>query len=351
MDQAKAEAFGDRIVETLNAGSLALMTSIGHRTGLFDSMAGMAHSSSDQIATAAGLDERYVREWLGAMVTAAVVKYDPSGRTYQLPDEHAAFLTRDAAPDNVAAFLQYVPLLGSVEDQIIECFRSGGGAPYAQFPRFQEVMAEDSGQTVVPVILDLILPLVPDLPDALRRGIDVLDVGCGSGRALNIMAAEYPASRFTGFDLSEEATSAGRRQAEENGVTNLTFEARDVTKLGMSKSYDLITAFDAIHDQADPASVLAGISDALRDDGVFLMQDIAASSELHENLDHPIGTFLYAISVMHCMTVSLALGGAGLGTMWGEGTARKMLADAGLPAVEVTRLSHDLQNAFYVARK
>ncbi|MDP6822745.1 MAG: class I SAM-dependent methyltransferase [Dehalococcoidia bacterium] len=351
MDQAKAEAFGDRMVETLNAGSLALMTSIGHRSGLLDVMAGLAPSTSQGIADASGLNERYVREWLGAMVAAQVIEYRPDDATYSLPEEHAAFLTRDAAPDNIAAFLQYVPLLGTVEDSIIDCFKNGGGVPYSEFPRFQEVMAEDSGQTVVPALLDHILPLVPGLTDSLRDGIDVLDVGCGSGRALNIMALEYPKSRFTGFDLSDEATSVGRSQAKENGVTNLVFEAKDVTKLGTPGQYDLITAFDAIHDQADLASVLAGISDALRDDGVFLMQDIAASSELQENIDNPIGTFLYAISVMHCMTVSLALDGTGLGTMWGEAKARDMLADAGLSRVEVHRLDHDLQNAYYVARK
>ncbi|MBT3942872.1 MAG: class I SAM-dependent methyltransferase [Chloroflexi bacterium] len=351
MDQARAEAFGDRMVETLNAGSLALMTSIGHRTGLLDTMAGLTPSTSQQIADTSGMNERYVREWLGAMVAARVIEYQPDDGKYSLPEEHAAFLTRDAAPDNVAAFLQYIPLLGSVEDSIIECFKNGGGVPYAEFPRFQEVMAEDSGQTVVPALLSHIVPLVPGLQDALTKGIDVLDVGCGSGRALNIMALEYPNSRFTGFDLSDEATAIGRCQAEENGVTNLVFEARDVTKLGTPKQYDLITAFDAIHDQANPASVLAGISDALKDDGVFLMQDIAASSELHENIDNTIGTFLYAISVMHCMTVSLALDGTGLGTMWGEATAREMLSDAGLSRVDVNRLDHDLQNAYYIARK
>ena len=351
MGRRKAKAFGERMEATLNAGALALMTSIGHRTGLFDSMAGMKPSTSHEIADTSGLDERYVREWLGAMVAGDVVEYTPDGRTYRLPDEHAASLTRDAAPGNVAVYLQYIPLLGSVEDQIVECFKSGGGVPYAAFPRFQDVMAEDSGQTVIPALLDHILELVPGLTDSLKRGIDVLDIGCGSGRALNIMAMEYPASRFTGFDLSDEATSAGRRQAKANGVTNLVFEARDVTKLGTPKQYDLITAFDAIHDQAEPASVLAGIADALRDDGVFLMQDIAASSELHENLDNPAGTFLYAISVMHCMTVSLASGGAGLGTMWGEGMARSMLADAGMPRVEVSLLRHDSHNAYYIARK
>src|SRR5215207_10941451 len=102
LDQAKAEQFADRMVGVLNEGSIALMTSIGHRTGLFDAMAGLVPSTSEQIASAANLNERYVREWLAAMVTGGIVEHDPEGGTYRLPPEHAAFLTRAATPDNIA---------------------------------------------------------------------------------------------------------------------------------------------------------------------------------------------------------------------------------------------------------
>jgi SAM-dependent methyltransferase len=115
--------------------------------------------------------------------------------------------------------------------------------------------------------------------------------------------------------------------------------------------FDLITAFDAIHDQAEPRKVLRGIADALRPDGTFLMQDIAASSHLHKNMEHPIGPFLYTISCMHCMTVSLALDGEGLGTMWGEEKALELLAEAGFTKVRVEQLSHDIQNSYYIAAK
>ena len=351
LDQVKAEAFAERMVGVLNEGALALMTSIGHRTGLFDAMAGLPPSTSEEIASAADLNERYVREWLGAMVVGKIVEHDPEEGTYQLPQEHAAFLTRAASPDNIAAFAQYVPLLGSVENQIVESFKHGGGVPYSAFPRFHEVMAEDSGQTVLPALKDHILPLVEGLTERLENGIDVLDVGCGSGRALNLMARTFPNSHFVGYDLSEEAIARARTEAEEQGTINARFEVKDAAKLDEKARYDLITTFDAVHDQADPAAVLKGIANALKGDGVYLMQDIAGSSHHHNNLDHPIGPFLYTISCMHCMTVSLAQGGAGLGAMWGEEKAKEMLKEAGFKEVEIKQLPHDFQNSYYIATK
>ncbi|MGH8058977.1 MAG: transcriptional regulator, partial [Candidatus Entotheonellia bacterium] len=197
-DSAKAEAFAGRFLTALNNGALCLMVSIGHRTGLFDVMSQLPPASSEEIAARAGLNERYVREWLGAMVTGGVVDVDPTNNRYSLPAEHAAHLTRAAGADNLAVFAQYIAVMGGVEDDIVECFRAGGGVPYAKFPRFHEVMAEDSGQSVLSSLESHILPLVPGLSDRLAKGIRVLDVGCGRGRILNRLATLYPDSRFVG---------------------------------------------------------------------------------------------------------------------------------------------------------
>jgi ubiquinone/menaquinone biosynthesis C-methylase UbiE len=337
MNPAKAEEFAERMIGILNSGALALMSSIGHRTGLFDVMSDLPSLTSEQIAEAASLNERYVREWLGAMVTGGIVEYDPDHGTYHLPPEHAASLIRAATPDNLAAFAQYIPLMGTVEDRIVECFKKGGGVPYTAFGRFQEVMAEDSGQTVVSALTDSIIPLVPGLVEDLESGIEVLDVGCGSGRAINLMAKSFPESRFSGYDISEEAIVTARAAAEQ--------------QLDASDQYQLITAFDAIHDQAQPAKVLEEIATALHPDGTFLMQDIAASSHVHKNIDHPVGPLLYTLSCMHCMTVSLASNGAGLGAMWGEEKAREMLQEASFTRVEVKKLPHDFQNIYYLIKK
>ena len=350
-DEARSEAFAGRMMDVLNGAGIALMTSIGHQVGLFDAMAGRPPATSHEIAAAAGLNERYVREWLGAMVTGRVVDHDPADGTYALPAEHAAWLTRAAGTNNLSLQAQYVPLLAQVEGPIVECFRNGGGVPYAAFPRFQRLMAEESGAVHDAALVDAILPLVPGLPERLATGIDVADVGCGSGHAINLMARAFPHSRFVGYDFSEEGVRAGREEATRWGLANARFEARDATDLGARERFDLVTAFDAIHDQIHPAHVLAGIAEALRPDGVFLMVDIGASSRVHENTEFPLAPFLYTISCMHCMTVSLALGGAGLGAMWGEQTARAMLADAGFDCVEVKRIEDDLVNTYYVATK
>ena len=350
-NKKRSDAFAERLLGVLNDGALALMISIGHRTGLFDAMREMPPSTSAQIAKAAALNERYVREWLGAMLAGGIVECDARGRLFCLPVEHAAWLTRKATPDNVAVFAQYIPLLGTVEDRIVACFRRGGGVPYSAYKRFHEVMAEDSGQTVVAALLDGILPLVPGLTEALRGGIDVLDVGCGRGRALVLMAKTYPKSRFAGYDISKEAIRAARAQARKHKLANLKFEAKDLTTFKMPRQYDLVTAFDAIHDQARPDKVLAGIARALKPDGIFLMQDIAASSHVYRNRNHPVGPLLYTISCMHCMSVSLAQNGAGLGAMWGREKAGDMLRAAGFKKVIVKRLPHDFQNNYFIVTK
>ncbi len=350
-DTIKAENFAGIMLDILNSRAIALMTSIGHRTGLFDAIAQLPPSTSQEIAEAAGLNERYVREWLGAMVTGRIIDYNPVNQTYRLPPEHAAFLTRGSSPDNIAVFAQYIPLLGSVEDQIVECFQKGGGVPYSKFKHFHQVMAEDSGQTVVAALTELVLPLVPGLSEALQQGIEVLDVGCGSGRALNKMATTFPNSRFRGYDISAEAIDKASSEALNLGLSNIQFEVKDAVTLNEVEQYDLITTFDAIHDQAQPDLVLKGIYNALRPDGIYFMQDIRAQSDVGGNLDHPAGPFLYTVSCMHCMTVSLAVGGMGLGAMWGEQKTLAMLSEAGFANVEIKQLDHDFQNNFYIVKK
>jgi 2-polyprenyl-3-methyl-5-hydroxy-6-metoxy-1,4-benzoquinol methylase len=352
LDQAKVTAFEERFVDTLNAGALCLMISVGHRTGLFDAMAELPRrATSAEIAEHAGLHERYVREWLGAMVTAGLVYYDEQTKAYQLPPEHAARLTRNAAPANLAVFAQYVPLLGAIEDDITECFRKGGGVPYARYGRFHEIMAEESAQTVLPALREHILPLVPGLLERLQSGIRVCDIGCGRGKAVTLMAGWFPNSQFVGYDLSTEAIAAAREQARSR--SNVAFEQRDLTDFAEAAAaepagFDLITSFDAIHDQANPRSVLRGIRLSLAQGGVYLAQDIKASSSVHLNRDHPFGTMLYTISCLHCMTVSLAQGGEGLGAMWGREKAEAMMREAGFRTIEVHELEHDIQNYYYV---
>jgi len=350
IDDVRGEEFAGRALQIFNDGMLALLISLGHQSRLFDTMAELAPTTSQHIAQAAELDERYVREWLAGMTVGGIVKYQPDAKTYLIPREHAACLTRAAGPDNIASLAQYTALFGELEQRVLECFRHGGGVPYSAMPRFQTLQAEESAQLHDAFLIDVTLPLIGDLVDRLRSGIAVLDIGCGHGHAANLIANAYPASRVTGIDISPQGIAAARSAAASLRLDNVTFEVRDAKSLEPG-SYDLVTAFDVVHDLPHPAETLAAVRVALNPGGIFLMVDVAASSHLHENLEHPLAPALYTSSIFHCMSVSLAQGGPGLGTMWGEQQALDLLAGAGFAEPKIKRVEGDLLNAYYIAHK
>lgn len=348
-EAAPDDAFAHKLVEIASHATTGLMISIGHRTHLFEALK-QGPATSQELAARAKLSERYVREWLGALATGGIVELDSASGRYSLPADHAAFLGRDATGGNMAAMFQFIAVLGGVESRIVDCFRHGGGVPYEAYDRFHEVMAEESAQTVVAALDEHILPLVPGLQAQLEKGVEVADIGCGSGKAINYLAALYPNSRFHGIDLCEEAIDAAKREAKDLGLTNVEFTAMDATHLPGESRFDVIFTFDAVHDQAHPAAVLANIRRLLKPGGVYLMQDIDSQSAVADNIGNPLAPFIYAISCMHCMTVSLAQNGDGLGAAWGEQLAMAMLKDAGFSDVSTHRLEHDIMNLYYVCR-
>lgn len=350
IDEAKMEAFAGHVLQVLNGASTAMLSGVAHQTGLFDVMATLPPSTSEEIARQAGLNERYVREILGGLVLGGFVEYDPSAGTYRLPPEHAALLTREAGPDNLAYFTQYYARLAEVEPRIVEAIRSGGGVPPEDYPWFTELQSGETGPFFEAALVDVVLPFVPGITKRLQGGIKVLDVGTGSGQAVNVMARAFPRCTFVGIDVSQEAVDTARKQAADLGITNASFEVLDGRDIEPG-AWDLITAFDVIHDLARPREVLAAIARGLRENGSFLMGDIAASSKLEENLEHPLGSTLHFFSTFYCMTTSLAQGGEGLGTMWGEQKARELLAEAGFARVDLKQIEGDPMHAFYVADK
>ena len=343
--------FPNYLTDVMNKSSLAIMLSIGHRTKLFDVLSTLPPSTIKEIASKSNLNARYVKEWLGAMVTAKIIDFDSNSDKFSLPKEKSVYLTRENNIYNFAASMQWIPILSQVEDEIIECFAKGGGVPYSSYKRFHEVMAEESYQTVVAGLVDHILPLVPNLIADLKSGIKVLDIGCGKGMAINLMAKHFPKSTFYGYDLSEEAIDSAMKEGRDMNNSNVFFKVHDILDLKAKDKFNLITAFDAIHDQPKPDLVLQNIYQSLSHKGIFLMQDILASTPLKDNISHPLGTFLYTISCMHCMTVSLSQNGAGLGAMWGKEKAVSMLKEAGFDNIEVKTLPHDFQNYYYIACK
>ncbi len=350
MEVNSAEAFAEKMLDMMNGAAMMLMVSIGHRTGLFDAMSEMPPASSETIAAKADMHERYVREWLGAMTTGGIVRYNPDARTYQLPAEHAAFVTRAASPNNIAASAQFISLLGSVEDGIVECFEKGGGLPYSAYKHFHRVMAEESSQTVVAKLFDFILPLAGDVTARMENGIRVADFGCGMGKALRAMAAAFPKSQFVGYDFSEEAVGAANREARLEGLTNVRFEQMDVAAIDLENEFEVVCTFDAIHDQAHPATVLENIHRSLKPGGFYIVQEIRGHTHVHDNMDHPLAPFIYTVSCMHCMSVSLHQGGAGLGAAWGEELCRSMLEAAGFEDIAIHKPENDFQSTFFIAR-
>ena len=346
-----AEQFVHRMTRILNDGALSIMISIGHRLGLFDTLAGLEPSTSKEIAATAGLSERYVREWLAAMVVGNVTSYEPTSNTYYLPRQHAACLTKRAPLGNLAVYAQSVALAGAVQDQVLECFRTGKGLQYSEYPCFHTIMAEDSGQTVVENIEDALDTLVPDVLPKLDRGIEVLDAGCGAGQALLVLAKRFPNSSFIGYDFCDDAIKMAQKAASELHLNNVRFSVVDLADWEEEAVFDFITSFDAVHDTKNPETLLRQICRALRPNGIHLMQDIAGSECLENNINFPFAALLYTISTVHCTPVSIGQGGAGLGTMWGWETAERMLRDAGFNQCTRSVLPHDPMNVWFVSRK
>jgi len=345
-DRRKVREFARHIFGLYTGASLAYLIDIGHRTGLFTAAATGPGDVAD-LAGRAGLDERYVREWLGAMVTGGIMTVDAG--IYALPPEHAAALTGDGSK-NMAPMAAMVTLLGRNLDGVVDAFRHGGGVPYSAFrPEFAAVMDQLNRRPLDELLVDAWLPLVPGLTGRLSAGARVADVGCGTGHALTLLGAAFPASTFVGYDLSSEAIALATREAAE--LANVRFEVADIAELGPAEPFDVVFAIDAIHDQVDPAAVLSAVHDALVPGGHFVMVDIAAQTEVADNVGNPFAPWIYAMSTLHCMTVSLAEGGTGLGAAWGEQTARRMLADAGFGEVAVHPAPGQALNAIYATTR
>jgi SAM-dependent methyltransferase len=348
-DRQRTQEFARKLFGLYTSGILTLLVEIGYRTGLFEAAA-KEPGTSREIAERAGLHERYVGEWLAAMATGAILEYDAASGRFTLPAEHALCLTGTSSR-NLAPGSQTLPMLAKRLPKIIECFRNGGGVPYSEFrPDFTEAMDASWRLLYDGLLIKGFVPAVKGLQERLRAGIRVADLGCGTGHAINLMAREYPNSTFVGYDLGDDAVARARAEALGMRLTNARFEVFDVTRLPDEPKFDLIASFDAIHDQRDPATVLRRAAAALAPDGIYLMVEPKASSNLEDNIGNPFTPYMYGMSVLHCMTVSLAEGGAGLGTAWGEQTARRMLTEAGFETIEVVDAPGP-QNSVYICRQ
>ena len=346
-DAARAEAFGGRMLAILGGGLLSSMVDIGHRTGLF-AAAAEGPATSQRLAARAGLTERYVREWLGAVTTGGIFDYNAADDTYALPPEHAALLT---GPTGMGPMAVVTTVLAKHTHQIIQAFREGGGVPYAAYaPEFTDAMDAMGRGVFDTMLIGSYLPLVPGLSELLTTGARVADFACGTGHALIILARAFPSSTFVGYDLDEHAIARARAEATGAGLSNVRFELADVARLTVSMLFDVAFIFDALHDQVEPEQVLARVHDALRPGGLLFMREPRAADTIAGNLENPMAPILYSVSTLHCLTVSLAHNGAGIGTVFGEARARRMLAEAGFGESSVHAAPGNPSDAIYVTR-
>jgi ubiquinone/menaquinone biosynthesis C-methylase UbiE len=337
--------FAAHLTDLMTGSALTMLIGIGHRTGLLEAAAA-GPATSAGLAERAGLEERYVREWLGAMVTGGIFTYD--GREYAFPPGHAKYLLGETAANLMPSLLTLSAFTGILPD-LERAFAEGGGVPRSAYGPYLESLGAKTGDSWKHIyrehLVDGFFGAVPGLKERLTAGVRVLDLGCGTGNAIAVAARAFPASRFTGLDINPAVVE----QAQENGLPNAEFAVGDAAELTADPPYDVITAFDAIHDQDRPDVVLRRIRDALAPDGLFFMVDTFFSSHLEKNIGNPMAALTYSISLMYGTTTSLAEGGAALGAVWGTEKAREMLANAGFRHIDVLG-SPRPQNCIYACR-
>jgi ubiquinone/menaquinone biosynthesis C-methylase UbiE len=347
-----ADVYAGRVARTLNSGFITMMISVGHRTGLFDVMAALPPATSHEIAAAAGLTERYVREWLASMTSAHIIEYDARTATFFLPIQYASVLARGAGSDSLAPAAQILSLLASVEDLVVAGFHGGGGVTPDAYERLSEVLSAGKRQLIDESYVDALLRLMPGMRSRLTAGATVLDVGCGDGAVINALAREFPRSKFRGYDIARAAIQRAMEQRDEAGVNNLEFIVGDAVRIDEPRTYDLVLALESLHELSFPSVALRNIAASLTRDGVFLMQECAASSHLARNVEHPFAPMLYALSCMHAVPVALGdERGEALGRMWGQERASRMLNEAGFRNVRFETIAVDPLSYYCVAMK
>jgi SAM-dependent methyltransferase len=324
---------------------------IGDRLAIFDMLSDGVPRTAPRMADDTGLNERYLREWASTLVAAGYLNYDPGTQAYFMTPEQIAVLADRESPFYFGGGFLYAQACVRQLPALMDAFRQGGGVSFADFgPEMSEAIEKLFANGYREVVAKQWIPAVPGLAERLRTGARVAEVGCGGGYPLISVALAYPASLCSGYDLDPRSLARARTTAEARGVDNrVTFDLRAAEDLSDDEQFDLVMAFNCIHDMAQPVAALRGIRRALRSDGAFLWSEARASDRLEENVG-PMGRALYAASVMHCMTVSLAFGGMGLGAVVGEQAVRQLAREAGFASCEPLPVEHPYHRVYVLTR-
>ncbi|HEY1276799.1 MAG TPA: methyltransferase domain-containing protein [Thermoleophilaceae bacterium] len=313
LDESKVGAFMERTLGDaagMFAGTLAML---GDRLGLFRELAEGGPASASELAERAGVDERYALEWLRGLTAAGYLEAGADGR-FALPPEHAQVLAAEGGPFFLGGAYELTFGYMQTIDRVIEAFRSGGGVPQSAYPpQTWEGMSRFSRPFYDHLLVQQWLPAVEGLSERLERGASWADVGCGAGLALIRLSEAFPRSKFVGYDRFEGQLELARRAAAEAGVSDrVRFELLDASA-GIPERFDVVSTFDVVHDAADPDGLVASVRGALADDGIYVVLEMNSADDPAENVG-PVAALLYGVSILYCMTTSLAEGGHGLGT-------------------------------------
>ncbi|HEY7357524.1 MAG TPA: class I SAM-dependent methyltransferase [Ktedonobacterales bacterium] len=349
LDRAKLDAFSEKVFRDLSGTYITTMCVLGDRLGLFQRLAAGSPATSAELAERAQINARYAQEWLSALACAGYIDYDPTSRRFSLPPEHAAVLADEGGAFFTGGDYEQLPAFWGVLDALTLAFREGGGVPQSAYDESLHRGTDRTAQVVYDhALIQKWIPALPELQDTLERGIEVADVGCGGGRALMRLAQAFPKSRYIGYDAFAPGVAQARQNAEAAGVADrVRFEMLDASK-GLPGQYDLITTFLVIHDAADPRGLLRAIRAALKPGGTYLCSEIKAADTLEANAG-PHGAYFYSTSVLYCMTVSLAEGGAGLGTGgMPPSKVRELCAEAGFSSARLLPIENPFRNLFEI---
>lgn len=334
-DEAKLEAFADRVLGDAAAGFSALLVVLGDKLGLYRAMAGAGPLTAAALAAKTGLAERYVREWLNNQAAGCYVSYDPATDSYELPDEHAAVLADESHPAFMQGTFQFVPVFGRSLGALLRAFRTGEGVGWSDYdPELAQALERFLAPTYRDNLVGTWIPALDGLEDRLREGAKVADVGCGSGVTTLLMAQAFARSRFWGFDTDEVAVRRGRELAAQERVADRLFFEVAAGDAFPGDDYDLVTTFNCFHDMGDPPAVARRIRASLApSSGTWLLVEPRAADRIEDNLTQ-FGRMTYGGSTMLCVPSALAQGhGFALGAQAGEERLRQVLEPAGFSRV------------------
>ena len=365
-DPDALKLFSFNIFSQLSGAVTAGMIHIGDQLGLYRILAATEGLTSTAIAEASNLSERWIREWCANQVAARIVSAEYSygadepcvhvdeKTIYKLSPEAVAVLANEEHPAFGMGMFHRLPATFDRLKDLPESFRSGIGFDYDAHGPDGAVGIERSFEPWSNAFLiDLVLPTLSGVVEKLKAGISVVDIGCGAGSAVLLMAKQYPKSTFIGFDISEHALARASEKLIQSGLSNVTFLNARTTSLPKSASVDFITTFDCIHDMTQPRQMIEDIYRMLKEDGSWLLVDIKAGNNLSENVSkNPMAALMYGISVLSCMASALSdHNGEGLGTLGLPASlAEDFALQSGFTSFRKLDISHSV-NAFYEIKK